>query len=110
MNDLTTLPSSVRYQLERAHEYAENGQMQAAERTVRDAVVTLASTNPELCGLLIALHLGYTDLTLTHTDEQTETTRTSKYAFGIRYGEDVVTVTKSKTTTKRLGVSGPGRR
>lgn len=109
MNDLTTLPSSVRYQLERAHEYAENGQMQAAERAVRDAMVALAHSSPDLCALLIAAYLGYAEITVDHIEKNVEETTTGKYLLGIRYAEVVTTVTKTKTTSRRLGLSGPRR-
>ncbi|MGV3615296.1 MAG: hypothetical protein ACO1SV_08175 [Fimbriimonas sp.] len=108
MNDLSTLPASVRYQLERAQNLVQQDRPQEAQSLFREAATTLARTNPELCGALMASSLGYTELTLSQTDQWSETTKTDKHLLGVRYGHNVKTVTNTKTTTRTISLSGPG--
>jgi hypothetical protein len=109
MNELTTLPTSVRLHLERANTLASQSRGNEATAAFSSAAVTLARTNPELCGLLVAAALGFTELTVTQTDTHKETTRTAKRVMGVKYGEDVSTSTKSNTSTRKISFSDARR-
>lgn len=110
MNDLSTLPASVRYQLEQAQNLAEQNRPYEAQSALARAATTLAQQNPQLCGALIAATLGYTDLTLTETQIDSQTTRTDRHAFGVRYGHDVKTVTNTRTVQRSISLGHPGQR
>ena len=58
MNDLSTLPASDRYQLERAQNLAQQDRPHEAQSLFKEAAATLARVNPELCGALLASSLG----------------------------------------------------
>jgi len=100
MSDLTTLPTSVRQFLMSAPDQPEADE---SEHAFRDVVVTLATTNPDLCVALIAAHLNQNPLGAAEAEEAQEKTSNAKYVLGIKYRDDVTTVTRTKRLKRQTG-------
>lgn len=93
MNDLTTLPSSVRSYLMSAHDTVNETE---GEKALRQTVAILANTNPDLCVALVAAHLGQSAIAAACAEETTEKTSNAKYMLGIKYSDDVKTITRTR--------------
>ncbi|MBA4293190.1 hypothetical protein C0431_09485 [bacterium] len=105
MKELTSLPASVRYQLSKAENLTAQGRPAEAQNALAEAIVTLAKTSPELCGLLLAMHAGKKRLTLTQVQEEKRTTTSERRALGIKYGTDTHRETVRKVNTRTIEFS-----
>lgn len=105
MNEIVSVPLSVRHQLERARNLIDNGRSGEAENVLKEAGMALARTNPELAALLVATQLGYREITATVTETSSQTTHTDKRFLGWCYANEYNTITNSRTTTRRMQLS-----
>lgn len=102
MKELTSLPASVRLHLAKAEEATNQNRPIAAQNALAEAMVILARTSPEMCGLLLALHAGKKELILTQVQEETKITLTERRALGIRYGTETYRETVRKVHTRTI--------
>ena len=74
MHDNSVPAASIHHRLEMVQQALERGQPELAERLMQEMGLTLATTAPELCALLIAGVLGHIGFEATET-ERIERTR-----------------------------------
>lgn len=99
MQDNTSLPASIRQRLELAQQYLDQGQPQRAETVMQEMARALATAAPELCTLLMAGQMGYAGYQISNSERSTRTNRVEKKVWGMTIGEDIETVTTTRTTT-----------
>lgn len=104
MNELASLPTSIRQRLEQAQAMLADNQQNTAQQAtaqqlVAEAVRTLASSNPELCALLIAGHMGFRGFAGSRTLTKVTTKEIPRKLWGFDFGHDVETTTETQTTS-----------
>jgi hypothetical protein len=105
---LASIPTSVRQHLERAQTLAAQGNYSAARSADvarRQATAEVAKTSPEIYALLMAIELGYHEITATQTEITTGFEKIQKRFCGIDLGEQLVPVTTTRTVTRTLRLS-----
>ncbi len=106
MKDLSTIPLSVRQQLERAEKQAQEilpmDTQAALQRGLQEAFAELAKQDPALCGLLFVSMLGKSSITSTETVIDKRTVSTAKKVLGVTYGVDETTTTDTRMRTRKI--------
>lgn len=102
MNDLATLPLSVRQQLERASQVPARVQPDDPRTAVQAVLRELAGKQPELCALLLASQMGYHELSVSQSEWSSNTERIDRRAFGFNIGVDETTTITERTVIRTL--------
>ncbi len=102
MNQLESLPTSIRERLELARTLQSNGDQRSADSVLQQAVVELARTQPEMCALLLSANLGYQGISATVVERTTVMIPRPITFCGFNVGEEWVALTTTKETTKHL--------
>ena len=102
MNDITTLPTSVRHRMEEAERLASSGRAAEAQQLAREAGRTLATTYPEACAVILAAEYGYRGLAATVTETTIKATRTDHVVLGVRVGGQRTRTEETRIVTKKL--------
>lgn len=68
MREIVSVPNSVRTDLERTRQYAEDDEPEAANAMLRAAGIELAKQQPEFCTLLIAGAMGHKGIEYVETE------------------------------------------
>ena len=98
MNELTTVPYSVRKQLDELRSIQAQGRTSEAASFARQIAVELARTSPELCVLVLTSIHGFTELSVC----ESETTMTEKVVPRKLFGREIsYKVEQLATNTKR---------
>ncbi len=105
MGDLATMPLSVRQQIERAGNLAQQNRPTEAKAAFEAAVTELAKHDPKMCGALFGLVLGHTTITATEVMTTQKVVRNAKKVLGITYSSDEVTTTDTSTVTRQIRFS-----
>ena len=104
MNDLITLPASVRSRIEAATQLAEQQRPNEASAMLTAAGQALAFAQPELVALLLASQLGRDRIVATMTETNQYVNETRKTFLGIQYGCDRQVRTVTRIVAKDLRV------
>lgn len=105
MNELATLPASIRQRLELAQTLASQNRPQEAANVLSQVGAELARTHPELCALIAAAQMGYTRIDSIHSERTTGYERVEYKLFGFPIAEEWVPVTTTKTVMKSYRLS-----
>jgi len=103
MNELATVPTSLRQRLELAQRLFEDNHVEEGQQLLAQAHLELARMQPELCALIMAAQRGFRGIEATTVNEVTTMTRVQKTFFGLPLGEvwePVTTTTVTKRTLK----------
>ncbi len=110
MNQIESVPNSLREQLVKAQNFLDLSQKQAsrgnydmAEYSARLAAKTMrevARQNPELGALLIGAHLGYRGIEIVAQEQRTTDHVVDRKFLGMNIGYNVVPITTTVTIRK----------
>lgn len=103
--ELATFPPSVENRLAQARNLLSQGQPGPAAAMMQQAGAELARTSPEHFMLMALSEMGVRQVTFEDRESEVQTTQTDSYFMGVRYGQNVRTVTtvRMRQRTVRLG-------
>lgn len=102
MNELVSLPGSIRQRIEHAQRLLEQGRPQEAATQMQSAELELAKSSPELFAILTALNKGYRGIRATQTEYSTTHFKVEHRFLGILVGEEWVPRTTVKRTVRTM--------
>jgi hypothetical protein len=106
MDDLSTLPASVRREFEKNLELAKQNSADDGQAALLKVAEPLARTNPDIYAAVIALSLGYTELSFTDTVDYPPMKSSEIYALPVKDQELAQSQNRTRTTTRRISFSG----
>lgn len=102
MNELATLPASIRQRLEMAQSLADRGRTAEAHGAYSEVLAVLARSSPDLCAVLLATLMGKNGVTSTTVEERHFVQRIEHTFLGILIAEEWVPMTTRTTSTRTI--------
>lgn len=102
MNELVSIPGSIRQRIEHAQRLLEQDRPKEAESQLRAAELELARSSPELYAVLAAMNRGYRGMEVSQTEYTRNHYKVEHRFLGILIGEEWVPRTDVKRTVRTL--------